>query len=61
MDVLVEDFEIGRIDKDKRVCVKCFNDIYYNEVVIGKMGIVDKKWVDRLMLGFIYLYMYKEI
>ena len=25
------------------------------------MGIVDKKWADRLMLGFTYSHMYKEI
>ena len=57
----VEDFETGRIDKDKRVRVKRFNDTYHNEAVIGKIGIVDKKWADRLMFGFTYSHMYKEI
>lgn len=61
VDAPVEDFETGRIDKDKRVRVKRFNDTYHNEAVIGKIGIVDKKWVDRLMLGFTYSHMYKEI
>ena len=61
VDAPVEDFETGRIDKDKRVRVKRFNDTYHNEAVIGKMGIVDKKWADRLMLGFTYSHMYKEI
>ena len=61
VDAPVEDFETGRIDKDKRVRVKRFNDTYHNEAVIGKIGIVDKKWADRLMLGFTYSHMYKEI
>ena len=61
VDAPVEDFETGRIDKDKKVRVKRFNDTYHNEAVIGKMGIVDKKWADRLMLGFTYSHMYKEI
>ena len=30
-----------------------FNDTYHNEAVIGKMGIVDKKWADRLMFKII--------
>ena len=61
VDAPVEDFETGRIDKDKRVRVKRFNDTYHNEAVIGKIGIVDKKWADRLMLGCTYSHMYKEI
>ena len=31
----MEDFETGRIDKDKRIRVKRFNDTYHNEAVIG--------------------------
>lgn len=61
VDAPVEDFETGRIDKDKKIRVRRFNDTYHNEAVIGKMGIVDKKWADRLMLGFTYSHMYKEI
>lgn len=61
VDAPVEDFETGRIDKDKKVRVKRFNDTYHNEAVIGKIGMVDKKWADRLMLGFTYSHMYKEI
>lgn len=57
----VEDFETGRIDKDKKVRVQRFNDTYHNEAVMGKIGIVDKKWADRLMFGFTYSNMYKEI
>lgn len=61
VDAPVEDFETGRIDRDKKIRVKRFNDTYHNEAVIGKIGIVDKKWADRLMLGFTYSHMYKEI
>lgn len=61
VDAPVEDFETNRIDKDKKVRVKRFNDTYHNEAVVGKIGLVDKKWVDRLMLSFIYSHMYKEI
>ena len=51
VDAPVEDFETGRIDKDKKVRVKRFNDTYHNEAVIGKLGVVDKSWADRLMFG----------
>ena len=57
----VEDFETGRIDRDKKVRVKRFNDTYHNEAVVGKVGVVDKKWAERLMLGFTYSNMYQDI
>ena len=57
----VEDFETGRIDRDKKVRVKRFNDTYHNEAVVGKVGVVDKKWADRLLLGFTYSNMYQDI
>lgn len=57
----VEDFETGRIDRDKKVRVKRFNDTYHNEAVVGKVGVVDKKWADRLILGFTYSNMYQDI
>ena len=57
----VEDFETGRIDRDKKVRVKRFNDTYHNEAVVGKVGVVDKKWADRLMRGFTYSNMYQDI
>lgn len=41
--------------------VKRFNDTYHNEAIIGKVGLVDKKFADRLVLGFTYSHMYKEI
>ena len=49
------------IDKTDVRRVKRFNDTYHNEAVIGKIGVVDKPWADRLMLGFTYSRFYKEI
>lgn len=57
----VEDFETGRIDKNKKEHVQRFNDTYHNEAVVAKVGFVQTKWADRLMLGFTYSHMYKEI
>lgn len=57
----VEDFETGRIDRDKKESVKRFNDTFHNEAIVGKMGFVDKAWADRLMFGFTYSHMYKDI
>lgn len=57
----VEDFETGRIDRDRKVRVKRFNDTYHNEAVVAKVGLLDKPWADRLMLGLTYSHMYKEI
>lgn len=57
----VEDFTTGAIDKDNKLRVKRFNDTYHNEAIIGKLGFIDKKWADRLMLGFTYSNMYKDI
>lgn len=61
VDSPVEDFETGRIDRDKKQRVERFNDTYHNEAVIGKIGITGRKWADRLMLGFTYSHMYKEV
>lgn len=61
VDSPVEDFETGRIDRDKKVRVKRFNDTYHNEAVVAKLGVVGKKWADRLMLSFTYSHMYKEV
>ncbi len=57
----VEDFETGRIDRKKLQKVHRFNDTYHNEAIIGKVGLTDRKWADRLMLGLTYSQMYKEI
>lgn len=61
VDAPVENFETGLIDRSKKQHVKRFNDTYHNEAVIAKLGVVGKKWTDRLMFGFTYSQMYKEI
>ena len=58
VDTPVKDFTTGAINKKK---IERFHDTYHNEAVIGKIGFVDKKWADRLMFGFTYSHMYKDI
>ncbi len=57
----VKDFETGAINKKNIERVKRFHDNYHNEAISGKIGIVDKVWADRLLFGFTYSRMYKEI
>lgn len=61
IETYVEDFETGIIDKSKIEKVKRFHDKYHNEAVMGKVGIVNKKWADRLMIGLTYSNMSKDI
>lgn len=49
------------VDKNDLKHVRRFNDRFHNETVIGKAGIVDKKWADRLMFGLSYSHFYKEV
>lgn len=57
----VKDFETGAINNKKIERVKRFHDNYHNEAVVAKIGVVDKSWADRLMVGFTYSRMYKEL
>ena len=41
--------------------VKRFNDAFHNEAVLGKVGVLNKSWADRLIFGFAYSHFYKEI
>ncbi len=61
VDTPVKDFATGAINKKKIEHVKRFHDNFHNEAVVGKIGIVDKKWADRFMFGFTYSRMYKDI
>lgn len=61
IDVPIEDFETGRIDRTKRVRVERFHDTYHNESVVAKVGVQGKRWADRLMFAMNYAQMYKEI
>ena len=61
VDAPVLNFETGSFNEKELVRVKRFNDTYHNEAVVAKAGFVDKPWADRLMLGFIWSHMYKDI
>ena len=61
IDSPVEDFATGAINRKNKEHVRRFNDTYHNEAVLAKMGFVNKSWADRLLLGFNYSHMYKEI
>ncbi len=61
IDAPVEDFATGAINRKKPEHVKRFNDTYHNEAIVAKVGIVKKPWADRLMVGFTYSHMHKEI
>ncbi|MDO4164883.1 MAG: carboxypeptidase-like regulatory domain-containing protein [Bacteroides sp.] len=38
-----------------------FHDRYHNEAVIARIGVVNKPWADRFMLGFTYSHEYAQI
>lgn len=61
VDAPVEDFATGGINKKKLEHVQRFNDTYHNEAVVARFGFVNRPWADRLMAGFTYSHMYKEI
>ncbi len=61
VDTPVEDFSTGSINRKQIEHVKRFNDTYHNEAVVAKIGFVNKSWADRLMVGFNYSRMYKEV
>lgn len=61
IDAPVLDFTTGSFNEKELVKVKRFNDTYHNEAIVAKAGLTDRKWADRLMFGFIYSHMYKDI
>lgn len=61
IDAPVLDFTTGSFNEKELVRVKRFNDTYHNEAIVAKAGLTDRKWADRLMFGFIYSHMYKDI
>lgn len=61
VDAPVYDFATHSINARKLERVRRFNDTYHNEAVVAKVGLVGKPWADRLMLGFGYSHMYKDI
>lgn len=59
VDVPLVDFSTG-IYADDNVRLPQFHANYHNEAVVTKAGVVNKSWADRLLLGFIGGYEYKE-
>ena len=61
VDAPVFDFATNSLDTKTLHRVRRFNDTYHNEAVVAKLGFTGKPWADRLMLGFTYSHMYKDI
>ncbi len=61
VDSPVEDFATGAINRRQLEHVQRFNDTYHNEAVVARVGVVNKSWADRLLFGFTYSNMYKEV
>lgn len=61
VDAPIKNFETGSFNEAEKVRVRRFHDNYHNEAVVAKAGITGKPWADRLMVGFTYSHMYKEI
>lgn len=57
----VEDFATGRIERNKLEWVERFHDTYHNEAIVAKLGVVDKAWADRFVIGINYSQMHKDI
>ena len=54
------DIHTGSVSKDEK-WFKRFHDRYHNEAVIAQLGIVGKRWADRLMFCFTYSHEYAQI
>ena len=54
------DLETNAVSKDE-AWFRRFHDLYHNEAVIFQIGLVDKKWADKLMLGLNYTHEYAQI
>ena len=61
VDAPVFDFATNSLDTKTLHRVRRFNDTYHNEAVVAKLGFTGKPWADRLMFGFTYSHMYKDI
>lgn len=61
VDVHVEDFTTGSIDMKTTRRVRRFNDTYHNEAIVGKIGVTDRMWADRLYFTLTYSQMKQQI
>lgn len=60
VNVRILDLETGNY-KEGYQKVRRFHGMYHNEAAVLKIGVVDKPYADRLLLGFIGGYEYKQI
>lgn len=60
VDATIKDFETNLLSKTPQR-VRRFHDQFKSEGVIAKIGLVNKKFADQLLLGFTYANTYKEI
>lgn len=61
VDAPVKNFETGSFNRKQTQRVRRFHDTYHNEAIVGKVGLVDKAWADRLLFGFTYSHMYQDV
>ena len=54
------DLETNAVSKDE-AWFRRFHDRYHNEAVILQVGVVDKKWADKLLFGLNYTHEYAQI
>lgn len=54
------DIHTGSVSKEEK-WFRRFHDRYHNEAVLARVGVVNKKWADRMMFGFTYTHEYAQI
>lgn len=57
-NVYISDSNTGKI---QYITAKRFHDAYYSTAIRGSLGLVQKKWADELLLGFMFSSMEKEV
>ncbi|SHI39344.1 Outer membrane receptor proteins, mostly Fe transport [Mesonia phycicola] len=60
VDATIKDFETNLLSQETQR-VRRFHDVYHNEVVIAKLGLVNKSFADQLLFGFTLGHEYDEI
>lgn len=69
IDNWVREFEVQEdgtvvklpVDEQDIRRVRRFHDRFHNEVIQGRIGLTDRRWADRLLVGFAASNFYKEI
>ncbi|WP_372937364.1 TonB-dependent receptor domain-containing protein [Seonamhaeicola sp.] len=60
VDATIKDFETNLLSQETQ-SVRRFHDVYHNETVIAKIGLVNKPFADQLLFGFSLGHEYDEI